>query len=440
MPPIDPETALDLPAPPEGEDDIEINVEPTAPNNAVPAPQLAAPPPANALADELQACEPVTPAHELVCTISPHDDTVLASIPIVAPGDTPTLAIITEEPQGGPRNSAERTGRTGIFFAPQHLADGVLDDLPPFEAPTTQDSGWHYVTGRRPNRMRHFVLTRLTPVLALSAVILWSYTQLAGTRTSPITKLPDSSSSTGEPPPPPLPSDLPRTEDTGATEEEPVPPGLRLATADVIEILADGTSVPRRMNAVLARDRVTILNLWATYCGPCKEELPAFRDLFDQQKHVWDGRVEFIPIQIDDPIDGAAARREHSAQMPAFSHFLSDRGLPTGIKAALFAGGQAPSLWSLPVTVVVRCDGTIAETFPVSFRTIDDFRPVLIAVNTALKTCRPRSPKPVETPPLLFPRTLCGATTCTYEEECVERQPGLKPACIQRVPPGNWGS
>jgi thiol-disulfide isomerase/thioredoxin len=460
MPPIDPETALDLPALPEGEDDIDIDIEPTSPNNQVLAPQLApppveatpqvaAPPPANAIADKKRACESsATPSDELNCAVSPHEDTVLASTPIAAPGDTPTLANITDEPTTGPRNGAERTGRTGIFFAPQHLADGALDDLPPFEAPATQDSGWHYVTGRPANRMRHFVLTRLTPVLALSTVILWSYTQLANPRTSPgIKELPQNTSSTdGLAVLPPPPADLPTTEDTSDIEQDPDFPGLRLATADVIEILADGTAVPRRMDKILARDRVTILNLWATYCGPCKEELPAFRQLFDQQRFAWRGEVEFIPVQIDDPVDGAAARRGHTEQMPSFRHFLSDRGLPTGIKAALVGHPDAPMPWSLPVTVVVRCDGTVEELFATSFKTIEDLRPVLIAVNTALKRpCRARAPKALETkngatPGPLLPRTPCGATTCTYEENCVERQPGLKPACIQRVQPGSWGS
>ena len=45
MSPIDPETALDLPALPEGEDYIDINIEPTSPNNQAPTPELAAPVP-----------------------------------------------------------------------------------------------------------------------------------------------------------------------------------------------------------------------------------------------------------------------------------------------------------------------------------------------------------------------------------------------------------
>ena len=288
------------------------------------------------------------------------------------------------------------------------------------------------------------MLTRLTPVLALSAVILWSYTQLAGPRTSPITRI-EPPSTTDDPTAPPPPSSDPPTEDTGDTEQDPLVPGLRLATADVLEILEGDNSMARRMNKILARNRVTILNLWATYCGPCKEELPAFRQLFDQQQFAWRGEVEFMPVQIDDPIDGAAARREYSAQMPAFSHFLSDRGLSTGIKAALVGHPNAPIPWTLPVTVVVRCDGTIEQLFATSFKTIADFRPLLEAVARArfkLPSCRPRPPdtKNDETPGPLLPRTPCGATTCTYEEDCVERKPGLKPACIQRVQTENWGS
>jgi len=362
-----------------------------------------------------------------------------------APIDSPA-----REPSSGHRGGAEHTGRTGIFFAPSHLTDGDLDELPAFEPSPTQGSGWHYVTGQAPNRLRRFIVTRLSPVLGLSAVILWSYLQLTGGRT-PRPQEPGTPSATKDadvPPPPPTDEKVEEPEE----DEEPelAPPDLKLATADVIEILEDGRSVPRRMNRILARDRVTVLNLWATFCAPCKAELPAFRQLFEEQEHIWSDEVDFIPVQINDPIDGATARRDHAATMPAFKHFLSDRGLSTGIQAALRADGRAPAPWALPVTVVVDCNGKIEDIFARSFRTLDDLRPVFDAVGRArgkLPACRARrvkNPATLESSEAphntLLSAPLCGAIACQRDEVCTKQPPALKPACVTARGSVTWSA
>jgi len=46
------------------------------------------------------------------------------------------------------------------------------------------------------------------------------------------------------------------------------------------------------------RGRITVIDLFATWCGPCRESLPALERL----RHRFEGRVEFIGIaQEDDP-------------------------------------------------------------------------------------------------------------------------------------------
>lgn len=65
--------------------------------------------------------------------------------------------------------------------------------------------------------------------------------------------------------------------------------------------LLDGTSF--RLSDHLADDgRPVILNLWASWCNPCREEMPAF-DVAAMQH----GDVYFIGIAVEDDPDAARA-------------------------------------------------------------------------------------------------------------------------------------
>lgn len=52
-----------------------------------------------------------------------------------------------------------------------------------------------------------------------------------------------------------------------------------------------------------ARGRITVIDLFATWCGPCRESLPALERL----RHRYEGRVDFVSIAQDD--DAAKVER-----------------------------------------------------------------------------------------------------------------------------------
>ncbi len=54
------------------------------------------------------------------------------------------------------------------------------------------------------------------------------------------------------------------------------------------------------------KGHVLLVNLWATWCGPCKEELPTFAAMAPKLKH-FGGLI--LPISID--VDGVAAVRPY---------------------------------------------------------------------------------------------------------------------------------
>ena len=95
---------------------------------------------------------------------------------------------------------------------------------------------------------------------------------------------------------------------TGCGREEAPPPAVPAsrvvsaeeAAAAVKDLMAltlpDHTGTPHALKHW--EGKVLILNYWATWCAPCKEEMPAFSRIFD--KYAANG-VQFIGISSDSP-------------------------------------------------------------------------------------------------------------------------------------------
>ena len=86
-----------------------------------------------------------------------------------------------------------------------------------------------------------------------------------------------------------------------------------------------------------------VVNLWATWCQPCRKELPAFQEVSAARPD-----VRFVGVDI---AEDAGKARDFLADLGiTFDQFLDDRGELTD------ALGTAV----LPVTLVVDADGTVA--------------------------------------------------------------------------------
>ena len=112
--------------------------------------------------------------------------------------------------------------------------------------------------------------------------------------------------------------------------------------ADFTAVKLDGT----QFHLADTRGKIVILNMWATYCGPCVQELPVFESF---QKALADDVVVFI-IHASDPLEDVPA-------------FLAKKGI--GLPCAIDSDddriytlcGANPSI--LPHTVVLNRNGEI---------------------------------------------------------------------------------
>jgi thiol-disulfide isomerase/thioredoxin len=93
------------------------------------------------------------------------------------------------------------------------------------------------------------------------------------------------------------------------------------------------------------RGKVVVMNLWATWCGPCKEEMPTLAKL----QAAYAGKpVEVVEISIDSPEDAAKAKQFIGQYAPL--KFYQD-------PAAKLPFVLTPPAQGTPITVIYGKDG-----------------------------------------------------------------------------------
>jgi thiol-disulfide isomerase/thioredoxin len=131
-------------------------------------------------------------------------------------------------------------------------------------------------------------------------------------------------------------------------------PGPERLRGITLECAGDGTSVDV---AKAVAGRPTVLNLWAYWCAPCAEELPA---MAEYQRRAGTG-VTVLTVHQDENEAAALLRlAELGVRLPTLQ---DGRRL---VAAAL----AVPNV--MPATVVLRADGSVAEVLPRSFTSADE--------------------------------------------------------------------
>ena len=127
----------------------------------------------------------------------------------------------------------------------------------------------------------------------------------------------------------------------GCTSERPAPPTPEVVTAGEVHEMIRSTEA-----------EVVIVNMWATWCGPCREEFPEYVE-FAREYREEGARLMFVSV-------------DEREKMPAVEEFLEEQGVTwqTYLKKGP-ASRFIPAMhggWSgaLPTTFVYRSDGSLA--------------------------------------------------------------------------------
>jgi thiol-disulfide isomerase/thioredoxin len=113
---------------------------------------------------------------------------------------------------------------------------------------------------------------------------------------------------------------------------------------------------------------VVFLNFWATWCPPCREEMPSMETLY---RRLGKAGLEFLAVDIGEP-------------QKAVETFVTERGLTFPV--ALDGSGRVSETYgirSIPATFIIDRDGSIIAAV-VGGRKWDD--PKVIAAFEALLT------------------------------------------------------
>lgn len=100
------------------------------------------------------------------------------------------------------------------------------------------------------------------------------------------------------------------------------------------------------------RGKVVVLNFWATWCPPCREEMPVFAEL---QQALGGRGLQFIGVAIDEPEEVRAYLQAHPVNYPI---------LVGGPEVPAWADSLGNEFAALPFSVVLDRDGrqTLAKT------------------------------------------------------------------------------
>jgi len=127
---------------------------------------------------------------------------------------------------------------------------------------------------------------------------------------------------------------------------ESTPPALRPATGLLGTTLPD--SEGRQQSIGQWRGKVVVVNFWATWCAPCREEMPLFVRV---QNELGPRGLQFVGIAVDQVEKVAPFARELGLNYPV---------LIGGYGAMELSRSLGNTVMALPFTVVIDRRGNIA--------------------------------------------------------------------------------
>ncbi|MBE6625678.1 MAG: TlpA family protein disulfide reductase [Ruminococcaceae bacterium] len=143
------------------------------------------------------------------------------------------------------------------------------------------------------------------------------------------------------------------TEEPEETDESEIPDETDEVAGDPVLELPDSTFYDMDGNAVNLSDflgKPMIVNFWATWCGPCKSEMPHFQEMYEE----YGDRVEFIMINATDG---------YRDTVESVGSFMEDNGYTFPVYCdSDFDAINTYGVYAFPSTIVINADGSVYGT------------------------------------------------------------------------------
>jgi len=105
------------------------------------------------------------------------------------------------------------------------------------------------------------------------------------------------------------------------------------------------------------RGRVYVVNLWATWCGPCRLEIPGFNKLYEDYRA---RGVEFVGLTAEDPEESSKKVREFVDEFRmSYRVGWIDRETVLTLATWNAPSPRRPGAFAIPQTFVVGTDGHV---------------------------------------------------------------------------------
>jgi peroxiredoxin len=137
----------------------------------------------------------------------------------------------------------------------------------------------------------------------------------------------------------PLGGTLEAAADAAVCDKDAKPADLSFKVKDM-----DGKEV----SLAALKGKVILLDFWATWCGPCKVEIPGFVELQTKYK---DQGLQVLGFSVDDPVEKLK---------PFATQYKMNYPVLVGRDRNDVQDAYGP-LWGIPTTVVIGRDGKICK-------------------------------------------------------------------------------
>lgn len=165
------------------------------------------------------------------------------------------------------------------------------------------------------------------------------------------------------------------------------------------------------LRTILPARGVTVINVWASYCEPCKREFPGFREL----QSGWGNNVLFVPIQLGEG--------EAPAIMPDAPDHLVDYTPGGAVQAELAKLGELPVNAPIPITLLLDCRQELRWVQQGEVTDMQAFDRAVQALREELRTprCAVKA-QPAVTPASPPAPDPCKRLNCKANQTCEKRK------------------